>query len=133
MLSAAGFDSVWLERTVVSAWTVCCCLAASCSDEEQVTGDFVELCSQVDSVLGVVEVFSWMCFSGDWLAVSLESFAGQGGVGMGSEDVGCEARFCTAVSIAGDSGVLSGTRVPTVADWSGLCSGKMAGSLVVVC
>ncbi len=78
MLSAV--DSDWLERTVVPDWTVYCCLGISVvsvthSDEEQVTEDFMELCSGVDPVLDDVEVTSWVmvCFSDDRLTVSLEA------------------------------------------------------------
>lgn len=141
--SAAGFNSDWLERTLVSDWTVYCCLVISVvlvthGDEEQVTEDFMELCSGVGSVLDV-EVISWVtvCFSDGWLTVSLEaeSFAGHGGVRVESEAGGCEAHFCTTVSIAGDWGVLSGSIVSTVAGWLRLCceSGMTAGSLTAVC
>jgi len=143
MLSVAGLDSDWLERTVVSDWMVYCCLVMSVvlvthSGAEQATED-LELCSGVDSVLDDVEVISWVtvCFSDDWLTVSLEAetFAGCGGVGMEPEAGGCEAHFCTTVSIAGDMGALSGSVMPTVADWLGLCCefGMTAGSLTAVC
>lgn len=124
MLSAAGLDSDWLERTVVSDWMVYCCLVISVvlvthSGTEQVTEE-LELCSGVDSVLDDVEVISWVtvCFSDVWLTVSLEaeSFAGHGGVGMEPKAGGCEAHFCTTVSIAGDKGALSGSVASTVAD-----------------
>lgn len=117
MLSAAGFSSDWPGRTVVSDWTVYCCLVISVvlvthSDEEQLTEDFMELCSGVDSVLDDVDVISWVtvCFSVGWLTVSFEagSFAG---VKVESEASGCEAQFCKTVSVAGDRGGLSG------ADW----------------
>lgn len=143
MLSAAGFDSDWLERTAVSDWTVYCCLVISVvlvthSDEEQVTEDIMELCSGVDSVLDV-EVISWVtvCFSDDWLTVSLEAelFAGHRGVRVESNAGGCEAHFCTTVSVAGEWGALSGSLVSLVADWLGFCceSGMTAGSLTTVC
>lgn len=128
-LSAAGFVSDWLERTVVSDWTVYCCLVISVvvvthGEEEQESEDATELCSGVDSVLGDVEVTSWGSFSDDCSSVSVEaeSFAGHGGVGVESE----------AVSVAGDCGVLSGS---FVSDWLGLCceSGMTAGSWLAVC
>lgn len=138
MLSAVGSD--WLGMTVVSDWTVFCCLVISVvlvthGDEEQVTEDFMELCSGVDSVLDDVEVISWVtvCFSDDRLTVSLEaeSFA------VELEAGGCEAHFCTAVSVAGARGGLTGSLdwLSTVADWLRLCceSGITAGSLTAVC
>lgn len=67
-LSPARFGSDWLERTVVSDWTVYFCLVISVvsvthSDEVQVTEDVMELCSGVDSVLDIVEVISWVTLS----------------------------------------------------------------------
>lgn len=108
----------------MSDWTVYCCLVISVvlvidCGTEQVTED-LELCSEVDSVLDDVEVISWVivCFSEDWLTDSLEaeSFAGHGGLGVELETGGCEAHFCTTVSIAGDRGALSDSVVSTVAD-----------------
>lgn len=138
--SAACFNSDWVERRVVSDWTVYCCFVISVvlvtrCEEEQVTEDFAELCSGVDSVLDGVEVISWVtvCFSDDWMTVSLEagSFARHGGLRVESEAGGCEAHFCITVSVAGDWGVLSGSVVSTVA---GCCeSGMTAGSLTAVC
>lgn len=88
-------------------------------------------------MLGVVEVISWVCFSDNWLAVSLEAelFTRHGGVRLGPEAGGCEAHFWTTVSVAGDCGALSGSVVPTVIDWLGLCCepGTVAGILVTVC
>lgn len=106
-------------------------------DEEQVTEDFMELSSGVDSVLDDVEVVSWVtvCFSDGWLTVSCEaeSFAGHGGVRVELEAGGWEAQFCTTVSVAGDWG--AGSLVSTVADWLGLCceSGMTAAGLTAVC
>lgn len=130
VLSAAGFNFGWLEKTVVSDWTLYCCLV------EQVTEVLMELCSGADSVLDDVEVISWVtvCFSDDWLTVSLEadSFSGCGGVGVELEAGCCEAQFCTTVSIAGDC---RGSSAPAGAESFGLCceSGMTAGSLTAVC
>lgn len=140
-LSADGFISDWLERMVVSDWTLNCCVLISVVlvthvDEELVA---MELCSGVHSVLDDVEVISWVteCFSEGWLTVSLgaESFAGHGGVRVELEAGDCEAQFSTTVSVAGDWEALSGSLVSTVADWLGLSceSGMTAGSLTAVC
>lgn len=87
-----------------------------------------------------VEVISWVtvCFSEDWLTVSLEAelFAGHGGLGVELDAGDCEAHFCTTVSSAGDRGALSGSVVSTVADWLRLCceSGVVvAAGLTTVC
>lgn len=107
------------------------------SDEEQLTEDFMELCSEVDSVLADVDVTSWLCFSVGWSTVSFEaeSFAGHEGVRVELEANGCEAQFCKIVSVAGDRRGLSGSFVSTAADWLGLGSesGMRAGSLTAVC
>lgn len=138
--SAVGLDSGCLEGAEVSDWVLYCCLVLSvvlvtCGDEEQVSDDLTE----VDSVLDNVEAGSWalVCFSGDWLTVSLEveSFAGHGGVGVGADAGGCEAHFCTTACAAGDWGAPSVSLVSTVADWLVLLceSGTTAGSVTGVC
>lgn len=78
------------------------------------------------------EVTFCLCFSDDCLTVS-ENFDEHGGVMVWSETAGCEAHFCTAVSVAGDWGTLFDGVVSTAAEWPGLESGTAAGSLMAFC
>lgn len=91
--SSAGLHSDW---TLYRCWVLSLILVRP-GDEEQVSEAF---CSGVDSVLTGVEV-TCLCFSDDCLTVS-ESFDEHGGGMAWSDAGGCEAHFCTTVSVAGD-------------------------------
>lgn len=100
------------------------------SDEEQLSEDFMELCSEVDSVLADVDGICWLRASSE-----AGSFEGHEGIRVEVEANGCEAQFCKIVSVAGDRGGLSGSFASTVAERLGLgCeSGMRAGRWTAVC
>lgn len=126
LLSAAGVDSPWLETTAASDWTARCCLVISV---------VLATHSAVEDVAGAgVAEPEEAAVCDVWLTVSCAGCGG--GVGAASDAGGCEAHFCTAASVAGGWGRLSGSVGSTAADWLGLCccvSGTTAGSLAVAC